>query len=227
MFMCPKAHKERKRGKVKKSKRWGSEWTRGSGCPGPRGANSSHARKIAFPYLIHWTCARWTWHVRDIPRPDTIQLQQTSSHRSHVCLHFNDILEMRRLFSFRYTPRVTYAGLRLLSFWATFIHCLHYTTGWMFVYTIQLVDNRFDNRVERTTTVPSTGLNEQPLFVYGNRLSCRLYTRYSRLSGLTTGWMFVYTIRVVKPDWQQVVSRKRALQVTVRPILRDCCPVCL
>ena len=185
MFMCPKAHKERKRGKVKKSKRWGSEWTRGSGCPGPRGANSSHARKIAFPYLIHWTCARWTWHVRDIPRPDTIQLQQTSSHRSHVCLHFNDILEMRRLFSFsiystsnlRRTTSFQFLGhlYTLFTRYNRLLNrldvCLHDTAGWQPGWTNSQCSF---NRVERTATFRSTSCHAG--------LYNRLYTRYSQLS---------------------------------------------
>jgi len=42
------------------------------------------------------------------------------------------------------------------------------------------LSNRFDNRVERTATVPSTGLNEQPLFV-------QLVVKPGCTTGLTTG----------------------------------------
>jgi len=59
--------------------------------------------------------------------------------------------------------------------------------------------------VIHSATVCSTGLSI--------RFDNQLYTRYSRLSTLTTGWMFVYTIQpVVNPVWQQVVSCKRGLR---------------
>jgi len=92
--------------------------------------------------------------------------------------------------------------------------------------------NGFDNRVERTA-VRSTGcqtvlynhlttvLNKQPLFVQqwlfvqpvvkpgcttGLTTGCIHHTAICQ-TGLTTGWMFVYTIQLVwQPVWQQVVS---------------------
>jgi len=58
------------------------------------------------------------------------------------------------------------------------------------IYTIQLVVsrlyNRFDNRVERTATVRSTVLNEQPLFVQ---------------PVVKPSWQLVW-----QPVWQPVVS---------------------
>jgi len=78
-------------------------------------------------------------------------------------------------------------------------------------------DNPFDNRVEQTATVRSTGC-QTGLY---NRFDNRLYTRYNRLSNgfenrlnvcihdtLTTGCV-VYTdiYPVVKPIWQPVWQR--------------------
>jgi len=78
------------------------------------------------------------------------------------------------------------------------------------------LSNRFDNRVERTVAVRSTRLS--------NWVDNRLY-RVNKHStgcqtGLTTGWMFVYTIQpVVKPVvqqvWQPAVSCKRGITQSV------------
>jgi len=79
---------------------------------------------------------------------------------------------------------------------------------WQTLFDKPVWQTRFDNRVERTATVRSTGY-QTGLY---NRFDNRLYTGYSRFfkpvvkrvwqPGLTTGWMFVYTIQpVVKPVW--------------------------
>jgi len=65
------------------------------------------------------------------------------------------------------------------------------TTGWMFVYTIQSYrlynrfDNLFDNRVERTATVPNSHCSVECLYTRYNRLSNRFDSWFQ--TGLTTG----------------------------------------
>jgi len=61
--------------------------------------------------------------------------------------------------------------------------CVIFQHGCQTVFVKPVWQTQFDNRVERTATVRSTG--------------CQ--------TGLTTGWMFVHTIQaVVKPVWQRV-----------------------
>jgi len=71
------------------------------------------------------------------------------------------------------------------------------TTGWMFVYTIQPVVkhrlsntglyNRFDNRVERTATVRSTGFQTGLYNRIDNRLNVCIHDTTCGQTGLTTG----------------------------------------
>jgi len=104
---------------------------------------------------------------------------------------------------------------------------------WMFIYTIQPVVNPFDNCVEWTATVHSTGCQTVLYNRFDNRVErtaavrstgCQtgLYNRFDKpgcttslttgcihdtagcqtscQTGVTTSWMFVYTIQpVVKP----------------------------
>ena len=78
----------------------------------------------------------------------------------------------------------------------------------MFVYTIQ--------PVERTVAVRSTRLSIQLSNGFDNWFDKRLYRVYKYSTGcqtgLTTAWMFIYTIQpVVKPVVQLVVSCKWGL----------------
>ena len=98
---------------------------------------------------------------------------------------------------------------------------LHYTPFTRYNRLSDRLHNRSDNRLYHTglTTGLTTVLNEQPLFVQpvvkpgsttGLTTGCIHDTAGCHTScqtGLTTGWMFVYTIQlVVKPLWQPVVS---------------------
>jgi len=61
------------------------------------------------------------------------------------------------------------------------------TTGWMFVYTIQPVDNRFDNHVEQTATVRSTGCHIGLYNRFDNRLNVCIHNTTGCQTSLTTG----------------------------------------
>jgi len=72
-----------------------------------------------------------------------------------------------------------------------------------------------------TATVCSTMLNEQPLFVQPVvKPSCTTGLTTDCIhdtAGLTTGWIFVYTIQmVIIPVWQQVASCKRGLTFAIK-----------
>ena len=76
------------------------------------------------------------------------------------------------------------------------------STGCQTVFVKPVWQTRFDNRLSGLTTgcIHDTAVCQT---------GCQ--------TGLTTGWMFVYTIQpVVKPDWQPVVSCKRGRSGTRR-----------
>ena len=90
--------------------------------------------------------------------------------------------------------------------------------------------NRFDNRLYRVYK-HSTGCQTRLTTDLTNRSDnllneqcCSFNAVVKRVVGLTTGWMFVYTIQpavkpVVQPVWQPVVSCKRGLiEIDVWPI---------
>jgi len=67
--------------------------------------------------------------------------------------------------------------------------------------------NRFDNHVERTATVRSTGCQTSLIPVWQPAVYDTAGCQTGCQSGLTTGWMFVYTIQpVVNPVWQPVCT---------------------
>jgi len=76
--------------------------------------------------------------------------------------------------------------------------------------------NRFHNGVERTvlSNLLSNPFDNRLYRVDKQSTGCQMCLT----TGVTTGWMFVYTIQpvfkpVVQPDWQPVVSCKRGLRL--------------
>jgi len=94
--------------------------------------------------------------------------------------------------------------------WLTLIPHLHDTTGWMFVYTTQsrlTIGWTFDNRVERTTTVRSTGCQTRLYNWFDKPAVACIHDTTGCQTGLTTG----LTNRLS----DVVVSCKRGLKVTL------------